>query len=920
MNQFQFYKNKDSHHNDISHHPHKSIEELAKICIDNSKAIGFNTQGFLKSSINNIDKLNTISSNSGGLYIHTERYEALLNKIKNKEYTSFIDYDFYPYKDSDGNNIETYIYTSISQIKEMADNNKDCVAFNTNGTLKSKICLESDFTNLDTDIIKGIYVKKTKFRIKLLCDWCDSKKLCNEWNKMSQNNYRWNDIEVTWKNTNIDFFVIINKPLNDTEYYDPTRTIIFQMEPWCGNDNQTWGVKTWGKWAKPEPDVFLQVRDHNKYVNNCFWQLNANYNDLNKMSFDKTRLLSTVCSSKYYDPGHIKRIDFLKFIEGKNDNIVKIDIYNTDNNHNFSGYKGAHPINGKDDAIMPYKYYFMPENNEERNFVTEKMWEPLLCECLCFYWGCPNISDIIDSRAYILLDLNNFEESFNIIKTAILNNEWAKRLEYIRMEKQKVLNYYNFFPTLERIIKNDFKFRTKPIDNDEVIYHKYFGDLLNIKINNICFIHSCTFNNNIDILSEIINHIFVKMGDNLDYIYVINIGDEIIMNTSNDKIKIINYSNKTDLFEKPTINLIKIFSKFNNSKILYLHTKGVSYNGQHQNITDWRRYMTHFLVNEYQVCLDLLDCYDTVGCNYNEKPFRHYSGNFWWARSDYIKKLESIKSVNSHDAEWWILGNSDVKNYTIFNSGVNHYEQLYGKELYDKNFADLYEIDDKMKIKCVNLVRRNDRKINISRELEKVGLLEDCEFIEAVDGMKLEGTDFIKKLFEGNDFGYRRSVIGCALSHYYLWEELAKDEVYDKYLILEDDGVLDKNLKFKLNYLKDKVSNIVFLGCHHFKANKGIYNEKIKNNGKVRVDILDLDICIGGTFGYIITREGAEKLLEYIGQNGIKHGIDYVMLKCMVDSGLREFEVLPHIIQSDLVECELNTDSDIQYNFDRLFD
>ena len=39
-------------------------------------------------------------------------------------------------------------------------------------------------------------------------------------------------------------------------------------------------------------------------------------------------IISTICSSKYFDPGHIKRIDFLKYIEKIDDPLIQIHIYN----------------------------------------------------------------------------------------------------------------------------------------------------------------------------------------------------------------------------------------------------------------------------------------------------------------------------------------------------------------------------------------------------------------------------------------------------------------------------------------------------------------------------------------------------------------------------------------------------------------
>ena len=275
---------------------------------------------------------------------------------------------------------------------------------------------------------------------------------------MSKGDCRWNNIQVTWEDNDIDFYVIINKPHSEHEFYKAEKTIIFQMEPWCYSDSQNWGVKTWGKWAIPDDNQFLQVRTHKNYHCNGFWQISYDYNTLKNMVIEKKYdKVSTICSSKYFDPGHIKRINFIKFMENKGD--VIIDVYGYSNDHRLSNYKGSLPTNKKELGIEPYKYYFICENNSEYNYMTEKIWEPLLCESLCFYWGCPNLSDYIDPRAYVSLNMDNFEEAYQTIKNAIQNKLWEERLPIIRRERQKILDKYNFFPTLEEIVNNHRDFQ-----------------------------------------------------------------------------------------------------------------------------------------------------------------------------------------------------------------------------------------------------------------------------------------------------------------------------------------------------------------------------------------------------------------------------------------------------------------------------
>ena len=94
----------------------------------------------------------------------------------------------------------------------------------------------------------------------------------------------------------------------------------------------------------------------------------------------------------------------------------------------------------------------MVENNYEPDFITEKLWEPILCETLTFYYGCPNVADHVDPRAYVLLDMNDFEGSYRIILRAIQEDWHMQRLPYIREAKQKILDDLAFFPTVKKII------------------------------------------------------------------------------------------------------------------------------------------------------------------------------------------------------------------------------------------------------------------------------------------------------------------------------------------------------------------------------------------------------------------------------------------------------------------------------------
>jgi hypothetical protein len=81
------------------------------------------------------------------------------------------------------------------------------------------------------------------------------------------------------------------------------------MEPWINDETKNWGVKTWGEWAIPDENKFLSVNGRKQNThNNAFWQLGLYLSDLVNFSYEKINKISSICSSKYFDPGHIIRI------------------------------------------------------------------------------------------------------------------------------------------------------------------------------------------------------------------------------------------------------------------------------------------------------------------------------------------------------------------------------------------------------------------------------------------------------------------------------------------------------------------------------------------------------------------------------------------------------------------------------------
>jgi len=107
--------------------------------------------------------------------------------------------------------------------------------------------------------------------------------------------------------------------------------------------------------------------------------------------------------------------------------------------------------------------------------------------------------------------------------------------------------------------------------------------------------------------------------------------------------KIRRITTSTNEYEKFAINSFRKDIQAEEYDVYYFHTKGVS--RPKGSIFERRRH----ILNYYTLSLpllnrELLQTYDAVGCSLTERPSIHFSGNFWWARSSYLTKLEDAKS------------------------------------------------------------------------------------------------------------------------------------------------------------------------------------------------------------------------------------------------------------------------------------
>jgi hypothetical protein len=137
------------------------------------------------------------------------------------------------------------------------------------------------------------------------------------------------------------------------------------------------------------------------------------------------------------------------------------------------------------------------------------------------------------------------------------------------------------------------------------------------------------------------------------------------------KIEYLLITNQEFKNEPDTLNfMLKKANEYSsNTPMLYLHTKGLSYTHpiMKRNVEAWVRYLDLFVINKWEECVKALEENDAAGGLYVYQDPKHFSGNFWWANSDYLKTLPRLNPYNINQynrGEFWILSNTD-KVYSV---------------------------------------------------------------------------------------------------------------------------------------------------------------------------------------------------------------------------------------------------------------
>jgi len=157
---------------------------------------------------------------------------------------------------------------------------------------------------------------------------------------------------------------------------------------------------------------------------------------------------------------------------------------------------------------------------------------------------------------------------------------------------------------------------------------------------------------------------------------------------------------------------------------------------------------------------------------------------------------------------------------------------------------------------------------------------------------------------------FKPGAFACYLSHAKCWKEIAMSAA-PYTMILEDDMIINKEAFQKLD-LHNKLNSfdIIFI-------NQGVtqflkftsFNETVPNNSFISLNETILDLFVHnefnnlqpGSYGYIVSKKGANKLLQIMEYDKICMGVDYAMIFNSLNNNdierIKKLKEIPYYLQ-----------------------
>lgn len=175
------------------------------------------------------------------------------------------------------------------------------------------------------------------------------------------------------------------------------------------------------KWVLTYDEELLKIDKKFQFYPHCMcWVLQKD-----QKIYNKTKLISTIASSKKQLIGHNLRHQAINVLQGK------LDVFG----------RGYNPVDYKLNALKDYAFSLTIENSKNDNYFTEKLIDCFVTGTVPVYWGMPSIGKFFNTDGMIIFDTL---EELQIIMESLTFEKYNSMLLVIEENFIRAKNYLLF--------------------------------------------------------------------------------------------------------------------------------------------------------------------------------------------------------------------------------------------------------------------------------------------------------------------------------------------------------------------------------------------------------------------------------------------------------------------------------------------
>lgn len=150
----------------------------------------------------------------------------------------------------------------------------------------------------------------------------------------------------------------------------------------------------------------------------------------------KPKLISVISSNKVVTPDHRKRLEFVEYLKQELGDVV--DVFG----------RGIRSMDDKSEAIWPYKYHIVLENDHSDYFMTEKISDAFLGWSYPIYFGGHEAYYRFPEGSFTAIDVYQPETAMAIVRDVLRAETFENTRENVASAREAVLYQNNLFAML----------------------------------------------------------------------------------------------------------------------------------------------------------------------------------------------------------------------------------------------------------------------------------------------------------------------------------------------------------------------------------------------------------------------------------------------------------------------------------------